>query len=165
MNAEMARLKQHERESPEWMAALRTKFVEQAMSYIGTPYAKKYHEPNCVLILQCYAPSWFKVAALLFSSCIQCQVVPGLLWTGTKSAERSEGRIWFLGWSMEPSLHGELFLCCAVIMRYHAVRHTTRGLFCASRDGARGLGVRLRNIQQQKWYNTLHLVRDYSPPT
>ena len=34
---------------PKQMAALRNKFLKQAMTYIGIPYAKKYHEPDCVL--------------------------------------------------------------------------------------------------------------------
>lgn len=49
MNADMALVQQLERKNPERMGALRTKFLEQAMTYIGTPYAKRYHEPNCVL--------------------------------------------------------------------------------------------------------------------
>ena len=48
MNADVALMQQLERQNPERMAALRTKFLEQAMSYKGTPYAKRYHEPDCV---------------------------------------------------------------------------------------------------------------------
>ena len=29
------------------MAALRRKFLETAMTYIGVPYAKRYHTPDC----------------------------------------------------------------------------------------------------------------------
>ena len=38
----------------ERMAALRRKFLDQAMSYVGTPYARKYHEPNCELVNLCF---------------------------------------------------------------------------------------------------------------
>ena len=33
------------------MAALRTKFLQRAMHYIGTPYARKYHDPDCELAM------------------------------------------------------------------------------------------------------------------
>jgi hypothetical protein len=35
---------------PQQMSALRTKFLECAMTYIDTPYARKYHEPDCALL-------------------------------------------------------------------------------------------------------------------
>jgi len=31
----------------EEMTALRSKFLKQAMSYIGVPYAKRFHPPEC----------------------------------------------------------------------------------------------------------------------
>ena len=32
------------------METLRGRFVEQAKKYIGVPYAKRYHEPDCECI-------------------------------------------------------------------------------------------------------------------
>jgi len=37
------------RRTPEAKAALRAKFVDRALSYIGTPYAQRYHEPGSSL--------------------------------------------------------------------------------------------------------------------
>ena len=37
--------------TPEKMAALRRKFVEQAKKYYGVPYARKYWPPDCKWLL------------------------------------------------------------------------------------------------------------------
>ena len=34
------------KQDPEWMWALRMKFLEQAKQYFGVPYAKRYHTPG-----------------------------------------------------------------------------------------------------------------------
>ena len=43
----MEELAKIRRAQPEMMAALRKKFFEVAMSYVGVPYAKRYHQPDC----------------------------------------------------------------------------------------------------------------------
>ena len=48
------------RESPEYQSNLRQRFLDRAKSYIGTPYAKRYHDPgtdyyNSPLFLDCCA--------------------------------------------------------------------------------------------------------------
>jgi len=35
------------RSDPTQMAILRKKFMDTARTYIGVPYAKRYHEPDC----------------------------------------------------------------------------------------------------------------------
>lgn len=35
------------RSDPEHMQKLRKKFLQTALTYIGVPYARKYHEPDC----------------------------------------------------------------------------------------------------------------------
>ena len=32
------------------VAALRKKFLDTAMTYIGVPYARRYHEPECTIL-------------------------------------------------------------------------------------------------------------------
>ena len=35
------------RSDPTRMAILRKKFIDTAKTYIGVPYARKYHQPDC----------------------------------------------------------------------------------------------------------------------
>ena len=46
-NAEKEMANQRERRDPARMAVLRTKFLERATTYMGTPYARKFHRPDC----------------------------------------------------------------------------------------------------------------------
>lgn len=38
------------RSDPARMEGLRKKFLETAMSYMGTPYARRYHSPDCMCV-------------------------------------------------------------------------------------------------------------------
>jgi len=42
-------IEQIHKRNPERIAALRKTFLERAMSYVGTPYARKYHDVDCEL--------------------------------------------------------------------------------------------------------------------
>ena len=94
---------------PSRMAALRRKFLETAMTYIGVPYAKRYHtpdcEPPCMQTGSCDhtspAPSFSCSSNLPLSS------LPGLLWSCSSGAERYEGRVWLQHWAMESGLPGQ----------------------------------------------------------